>query len=143
MSDHLSQSSLSTLLTPAFTVGTPVTVSGAATNAGLINLTATAHGIVQPTAPYTYLWGVVVKVGGTIEANGLWPLTVVDVNHITLVGSTFTNAYTSGGTLAVVTISAGLLSQTQATQIANIVNTLERCPASPGIVIGTTLAIAP
>lgn len=36
-------------------------------------------------------------VGGTVEANGNWPFTIIDANHIDLVGSTFVNAYTSGG----------------------------------------------
>ncbi|HEY7246267.1 MAG TPA: hypothetical protein VH678_20530 [Xanthobacteraceae bacterium] len=34
---------------------------------------------------------------GTVEANGNWHFTVVDGTHIDLVGSTFTNAYVSGG----------------------------------------------
>ncbi|XUM21065.1 hypothetical protein ACRAVF_27265 [Bradyrhizobium oligotrophicum S58] len=42
----------------------------------------------------------VAGVAGTTEANGIWPITVVDINHIELVGSKFVNAYTSGGTVA-------------------------------------------
>jgi hypothetical protein len=38
-------------------------------------------------------------VGGTTEANGSWQYTVVDATHIDLTGSTFTNAYTSGGSI--------------------------------------------
>ena len=34
---------------------------------------------------------------GTTEANGNWPITVVDGTHIDLQGSTFSNAYASGG----------------------------------------------
>lgn len=36
-------------------------------------------------------------VGGTTEANGSWPVTIIDSTHIDLVGSTYTNAWTSGG----------------------------------------------
>jgi hypothetical protein len=36
---------------------------------------------------------------GTTEANGNWPFTVVDSTHIDLVGSTFTQAYASGGSI--------------------------------------------
>ncbi len=36
-------------------------------------------------------------VTGTTEANGNWKFTVIDATHIDLVGSTFTNAYVSGG----------------------------------------------
>lgn len=53
----------------------------------------------------------VVQVAGTTEANGVWPVYVVDGTHLDLIGSTFTNAYTSGGlvygsTGTVVTITA-------------------------------------
>lgn len=36
-------------------------------------------------------------VGGTTEANGTWQITVIDSTHFDLVGSTHTNAWTSGG----------------------------------------------
>src|SRR5258707_1667105 len=39
-------------------------------------------------------------VGGTTEPIGGWTCTVVDATHITLDGSTFTHAYTSGGKLS-------------------------------------------
>ncbi len=38
-------------------------------------------------------------VGGTVEANGVWTITVIDPTHLDLQGSTFTNAWTSGGTV--------------------------------------------
>jgi hypothetical protein len=38
------------------------------------------------------------NVAGTVEANGNWPITVITGNTFDLQGSTFTNAYTSGGT---------------------------------------------
>lgn len=37
------------------------------------------------------------SVGGTTEANGTWQITVIDATHFDLVGSTHTNAWTSGG----------------------------------------------
>ena len=47
---------------------------------------------------------IVVGVGGTTEANGTWPITVIDASHIELVGSVFKNAYTSGGVATDVTV---------------------------------------
>lgn len=40
---------------------------------------------------------VVSAVGGTVEANGTWTITVNDGTHITLTSTTFVNAWTSGG----------------------------------------------
>lgn len=69
------------------------TITGAANNgSGLVRITDTAHG---------YLTGDVVTiagVGGTNEANGTWPVTVITANTFDLVGSAYANAYTSGGT---------------------------------------------
>lgn len=39
----------------------------------------------------------VAGVGGTVEANGTFPMTVVDATHIELQGTVFVHAYTSGG----------------------------------------------
>ncbi len=36
---------------------------------------------------------------GTTEANGTWTITVIDGTHIDLQGTTFTNLYTSGGSI--------------------------------------------
>lgn len=41
----------------------------------------------------------VAGVTGTIEANGIWPLQVIDGQHVELVGSAFVHAYVSGGVL--------------------------------------------
>lgn len=86
------------------------TVSGAADNGeGLIRIT---HNIVIPDDPddmefpyifpFTFTEGVdavatIHDVGGCTEANGTWGVTYVDSTHIDLYGSTFANAYTSGG----------------------------------------------
>lgn len=60
---------------------------------GLVRITATAHGLA--TGQFVAITGTV----GTVEANGVWIITVIDANTIDLVGSTFTNAWISGGTL--------------------------------------------
>jgi hypothetical protein len=39
-------------------------------------------------------------VTGTVEANGVWPITVIDGTHVDLDGSTFVNAWVSGGTVS-------------------------------------------
>lgn len=69
------------------------TVTNAANNgSGLIRLTtSTAHGFT--TGDYVAVYGVV----GTVEANAWWQVTVINSTTIDLQGSTFTNAYTSGG----------------------------------------------
>jgi hypothetical protein len=69
-------------------------VTGAANNgAGLIRITSVAHGLV--TGDYINIQGVT----GTTEANGNWDITVIGPDTFDLVGSTFTNAYVSGGTV--------------------------------------------
>lgn len=72
-----------------------VFISGAANNgAGLIRLT------VSSTAAYTTGAQLAVNgIVGTVEANGPWTVTVIDATHFDLQGSTFTNAYVSGGTI--------------------------------------------
>jgi hypothetical protein len=69
------------------------TITGAANNgSGLIRLTVTGHTFATNDRVGVY------SVGGTTEANGTWAVTVIDANTFDLQGSTFTNAYTSGGT---------------------------------------------
>jgi len=72
-----------------------VAVSNAADNgSGLIRITTgTAHGLSTGNKIF------IQNVGGTTEANGLWAVTVVDTTNIDLDGSTFTNGYTTGGTV--------------------------------------------
>jgi len=68
-------------------------------------VTGTANngsGLVRLTVADTSSWStgevkVVADVGGTTEANGTWTITVVDATHIDLQGSTYANAWTSGG----------------------------------------------
>jgi len=73
---------------------TSTTISNAVDNgSGLIRITSTTHGLT--TNDFVNIAGVT----GTIEANGDFQVTVIDANTIDLVGSTFTNAYISGGTV--------------------------------------------
>lgn len=71
----------------------PLTVSTCAALGGLVEVTTTAaHGL-------TTGWVVTIAgVTGTTEANGTWPVTVVDTTHFTI-NVAFVNAYVSGGTV--------------------------------------------
>ncbi|MDI1265594.1 MAG: hypothetical protein PS018_20295 [bacterium] len=55
---------------------------------------------------------------GTTEANGVYPMTVVDVNHIELQGVPFVHAYVSGGTATDITAPVGAISPTCAISIS-------------------------
>lgn len=73
-----------------------VAVSGAAdSGSGEVRLT-----VASTSGWTTGDYKTVADVGGTTEANGSWTITVVDGTHIDLDGSTFSNAYTSGGYVA-------------------------------------------
>jgi hypothetical protein len=69
-------------------------ITGAAAAAGLIRLSVASTATFATSQVKT-----VSDVVGTTEANGTWTITVVDATHIDLQGSTFTNAYVSGGTI--------------------------------------------
>jgi len=75
------------------TVSTKTITNAVNNGSGLIRISATAHGL--STGNKCFISGVV----GTTEANNGWFVTVIDVDTIDLDGSTFTNTYTSGGTL--------------------------------------------
>ncbi len=49
----------------------------------------------------------IVGVQGTVEANGTFPITVVDATHIELQGTVFANAYVSGGIATDITAPLG------------------------------------
>ena len=72
---------------------TSLTVSGVVNNgSGLIRITtSTAHGMVTGNKVF------ISAVTGTTEANGLWTVTLVNSTQVDLQGSTFSNAYISGG----------------------------------------------
>ena len=82
----------------AVRVGFPA-ITGAVSAAGLIKITAVGHG--RSTGNTVQIWAVL----GTVEANGTWPITVVDADHFTLDGSTFTNAYVSGGSFSLIILT--------------------------------------
>ena len=68
-------------------------ITGAATHGGLIQITAVAHTFRDEDRV------TITGVGGTVEANAAnWRVAFIDANHFDLKNSTFTNAYTSGGT---------------------------------------------
>lgn len=73
----------------------PVAVTGAA-------VTPAGTTVRLATATHTYHTGdeiVVSEALGCTEANGRWIVIVPDATHLDLVGSTFVNAWTSGGTV--------------------------------------------
>ena len=75
---------------------TNYTVSGVANNgSGLIRVTLSGSPVLL-TGDVVVMRGVL----GTTEANGRWTVTKISSNVYDLQGSTFTNAYTSGGTMA-------------------------------------------
>lgn len=76
---------------------TPLNVTGAANNgSGKIRLTLNAVSNSDfAIAGQNFIR--VYDVLGTTEANGTWVVTIIDPTHIDLIGSTFTNAYVSGG----------------------------------------------
>lgn len=79
---------------PELAVGTAVTITNAVDNGGgLIRISAASHGL--STSDNI----LIENVTGTVEANAEWTVTVIDANTVDLQGSTFSNAYISGGTL--------------------------------------------
>lgn len=59
---------------------------------GQIGIFSEAHGLVDNENV------AIGGVGGTVEANGIWTITVIDDNNFYLNNSVFSNAYTGGGT---------------------------------------------
>lgn len=82
--------------------GTSFLISDAANNgSGLIRLTVSTTISIQTNQVFN-----IRDVLGTEEANGNWPITVIDETHIDLQGSTFSNSYIgSGGTVQGATIT--------------------------------------
>jgi surface protein len=60
---------------------------------GLIRITSLNHGLATGNKVF------IKNVLGTVEANGAWTITVVDVDNIDLQGSTFVNAWITDGAL--------------------------------------------
>lgn len=88
-------------LTPATTyfiyaANFATSVTGAANNgSGLVRLAVTST-----TGLVTNNTATIVGVLGTTEANGTFPITVIDATHIDLQGSTFAHTYVSGGAVS-------------------------------------------
>ena len=61
--------------------------------AGLIRCTQTGAAGSLSTGMVVTIQGV----SGTVEANGTWPIVVIDGTHFDLVGSTFTHTFSGGG----------------------------------------------
>lgn len=68
-------------------------VTGAAAASGLVRLE-----LVSTRGLMTDDVMVVSGIVGTTEANGIWTIEVIDDTHVDLIGTTFANAYVSGGT---------------------------------------------
>jgi hypothetical protein len=69
-----------------------IAVTGAADNgAGLVRITATAHGFATDDTVTIH------DIVGTTEGNGTWKVTYVSANTFDLQDSTYASAYTSGG----------------------------------------------
>ena len=98
------------------------TGSGQATRAIIMMVTGSAAGtggVVRLTVDETQQVStndtvIVSAVGGTTEANGTWPVTVIDATHIELQGSVFAHAWTSGGTATDVTAPPNVINPTVA-----------------------------
>lgn len=74
---------------------TPLTITGATNNgSGLIRIAYT--GTASPALATGNIVAVA-NVGGTLEANGSWVITVISGSQIDLQNSAFLNTYTSGG----------------------------------------------
>lgn len=88
--------------------GQQAAITGVASSGGLIELTLSGgHG--RKTGDKIFVAGIL----GTTEANGgPWTVTVTSRTKLTLNGSTFANAYVSGGTLYFHTPSIKVLSET-------------------------------
>ena len=81
---------------------TNIVVSGAVSVGGLIKLTvASTANIVEHSS--IIISGIV----GTTEANGVWICHIVDATHVELLNSSFSNAYSSGGTVSINTEGYG------------------------------------
>jgi hypothetical protein len=73
-------------------------ITGATYNGTLIRLTSATHGLT--TGQYASVYGVAGTTGANNTAgNPAWVITAVDANTVELQGSTFNNAYSTGGTL--------------------------------------------
>jgi len=93
-------------------------VDNTADDGGLVQiLTMNAHGLVD--GDYVYIQGVV----GTTEANGAWIVTNSMATSFSLGGSTYSNAYVSGGTIRDINATVLLLNNTKSKFNSHFVET--------------------
>lgn len=92
ISDQVHTEALTFAITGAAAVPAGDPLNGVA---GRIRLTIGSTSALQDSMRVT-----VSGVGGTTEANGIWSIDVKDSTKVDLAGSTFVNAFTSGGTLS-------------------------------------------
>jgi hypothetical protein len=88
------KTAIATLL-KSVVAGSNLSVAGTSSSSGLILVqTTAAHGLTTGQDVFIY------NTGGTVEANGFWSgITTTDSTHFTLPGSTYTNSWTSGGSV--------------------------------------------
>jgi hypothetical protein len=98
-------------------------VSSTGVVGGLIRLTIPSTSSIRLlTNDYVSVSGI----GGTTEANSNWKITKFDTTHIDLVGSVFTNTYTSGGVIQFFSTSSyygGMISLNKTGMAYNLVQT--------------------
>lgn len=82
-----------------------IVLGAAAGTAGVVRLTVNSTSQAQSGHEVQ-----VAGVGGTTEANGTFPMVVIDANHIELTGTVFVHAFTSGGTATDITAAPGAIS---------------------------------
>ncbi len=100
-------------------VGAAVNVAAASNAEPIVIQTAVAHGLL------TGDWAVLVDVAGNTAANGLFKVTKVDADEVSLDGSVGNGAYTAGGTVRKVDVS-GLLRKLKPWQIDSLVDAMNR-----------------
>jgi hypothetical protein len=94
----LSAEAITSLAKPGLTLENLATIGSRAVSNAVNN----GSGLIRLTVSSTTGWATgdiktIASVGGTTEANGTWTITVINGTTIDLQGSTFANAYTSGG----------------------------------------------
>jgi hypothetical protein len=76
-----------------FLIPETVAITSAGNAGGVIRISHAAT--TRPLATGQFVW--ITQVGGTVEANEVWQITVINSTQFDLVGSVFVNNYTSGG----------------------------------------------
>lgn len=116
---RLVASDIAALLNVAGSIAASKTITGVVIQDGAAKVTANAH---------TYTTGVIVVhegIGGAVEANGIWPVTVIDANNYSIPLAAIT-AYTTGGTSKKLTFTAGLVLALKPYQLEGLLDALNR-----------------